>query len=401
MDYSFTNIVPKESLRKVQLNTLETLASVLSRTAGPRGSNTQLIHSKRHNEYTKDGHNVLSEIKFYRPLENAIQSEMKEITRYIVKTVGDGTTSAVLLSNEIFKAMCEAETSMSAYSVMKTFKEIVDEMIKQIRANKRECTLEDIYDICMIATNGNKEVSSSIQNIYKEFGMDVFIDVGISNTTDHLVKSYDGLTLNVGYPTPAYCSDRKEIDIRTGADFNVRIAMFLLEAGCEDIIYYCLYDRTGALNGSSAWNEMYFGACYNYDYYGVYMPKPWAAAFAQLTRIMDGYKKVSFFDKYEENEFGTLRAFTVEKEDGEFAVLWSNIYQQPNTSVSGRVDRVERIPAPAWESRWVETETREFDAVGDTVRVVDIMGNETVVKAENGKVKLELSGSPIYVYGIC
>ena len=204
VDYTFTNIVPKESLRKVQLNTLEILASVLSKTAGPRGSNTQLLHGNRHDEYTKDGHNVLSEIKFYRPLENAIQTEMKEVTRYIVKTVGDGTTSAVLLSNEIFKAMCEAETSMSAYSIMSKFKEIVNEMIKRIRANKRECTLEDIYDICMIATNGNKEVATSIQNIYKHFGMEVFIDVGISNTTDHLVKSYDGLTLEVGYPTPAY-----------------------------------------------------------------------------------------------------------------------------------------------------------------------------------------------------
>lgn len=204
VDYTFTNIVPKESLRKVQLNTLEILASVLSKTAGPRGSNTQLLHGNRHDEYTKDGHNVLSEIKFYRPLENAIQTEMKEVTRYIVKTVGDGTTSAVLLSNEIFKAMCEAETSMSAYTIMSKFKEIVNEMIKRIRANKRECTLEDIYDICMIATNGNKDVATSIRNIYKQFGMEVFIDVGISNTTDHLVKSYDGLTLEVGYPTPAY-----------------------------------------------------------------------------------------------------------------------------------------------------------------------------------------------------
>ena len=205
MNYEFTNIVPKESLRKVQLNTLEILASVLSKTAGPRGSNTQLLHGSRHDEYTKDGHNVLSEIKFYRPLENAIQTEMKEVTRYIVKTVGDGTTSAVLLSNEIFKSMCEAEkSSMSAYNIMSKFKEIVNEMIERIRANKRECTLDDIYDICMIATNGNKDVANAITNIYKQFGMEVFIDVGVSNTTDHLVKSYDGLTLNIGYPTPAY-----------------------------------------------------------------------------------------------------------------------------------------------------------------------------------------------------
>ena len=203
-----------------------------------------------------------------------------------------------------------------------------------------------------------------------------------------------------GYPTPAHCSDTKEIDIRTGADFNVRIALFLFEAGCEDIIYYCLYDRTTAFNGSSDWNEMYFGAMYNYDYYGVYMPKPWAAAFANLTRRFDGHKKVSFIDKYDEDEFGTLRAFQVETEDDKFVVLWSNIYQLPNTSVQGRVDKVKRIPAPAWENRWTTTETREFEAVGNTVKIVDIMGNEKILKAENGKVSIEVSGSPIYVYGI-
>ena len=202
--YQYTNIVPKESLRKVQLETLDVLASVLSKTAGPRGSNTQLLHSKRNNEYTKDGHNVLSQIRFYHPLEQAIQEEMKEITRYIVKTVGDGTTSAVLLSNEIFKSMCRFEDKMPPYRIMQLFKELVNEMIEKIRANKRECTLENIYDICMIATNGNKEVANAITNIYKQFGMDVFIDVGVSNTTDHIVKSYDGLTLEIGYPTPAY-----------------------------------------------------------------------------------------------------------------------------------------------------------------------------------------------------
>ena len=204
-----------------------------------------------------------------------------------------------------------------------------------------------------------------------------------------------------GYPAAPYIGDRAEVDPRTVADFNVRIACFLLEAGAEDILYYCIYDRTSFFIGTSSWNEMYFGALYNYDYNGVYNPKPWAAAYCNLTRRFDGYKKVSFFNKYEESEFGTLRAFKVETADNEFAVLWSNIYKQPNTTAEGRMVHEERKPLPLWTNRWEETEIREFDAVGDTVKVIDIMGNETILKAENGKVKIELSGSPIYVYGIC
>ena len=203
-----------------------------------------------------------------------------------------------------------------------------------------------------------------------------------------------------GYPTTSAAGDTQEIDIRTGADFNLRIALFFLEAGCEELMYYCLYDRTGALIGTSEWNEMYFGACYSYDYYGVYMPKPWAVALSNLTRRFDGYKSCSFFKKYEENDMGTLRAFEIETEDDRFAVIWSNVYMQPNTTAEGRMNRVKRIPQPAWESRWIESETRSFDAEGDTVEVIDIMGNKRIYKAENGKVSIEVTGSPIFVYGI-
>lgn len=203
-----------------------------------------------------------------------------------------------------------------------------------------------------------------------------------------------------GYPTPP--SDKKEIDIRTMADFNTRIALFFLEIEAEVINYYCLYDRTSMFEGTSTWNEMYFGACYNHDYYGIYMPKPWAAAYANLTRRLDGVETCKFFDKYEEDEWGTLRAFKVTKKDGSnLSVLWSNIYMQPNTTATGRVNKAERLPMPAWESRWLETETRTFDAVGDTVEVIDIMGNSKIYTAKDGKVDIEVSGSPVFVYGIC
>ena len=202
-----------------------------------------------------------------------------------------------------------------------------------------------------------------------------------------------------GYPSNVH--NKCEIDNLTVADFNVRIALFFLEAGAELINYFCLFDRTSFLVGTGTWNENYFGACYHSDLFGRYMPKPWAAALSDLTRRFDGVDKVSFFEKYEEDEEGTLRAFTVTKKDNtEFAVLWSNIYVQPNTSAYGRVNGLERIPMPAWESRWLKSEFRSFDAAGDKVTVVDIMGNSKTYIPENGKVTLEITGSPIYVYGI-
>lgn len=202
-----------------------------------------------------------------------------------------------------------------------------------------------------------------------------------------------------GYPSNVH--DKREIDNRTVADFNVRIALFFLEAGAEMINYYCMFDRTSFLVGTGSWNENYFGACYHADLYGRFMPKPWSAALCNLTRRFDGVERVSFFSKYEEDEEGTLRAFRVEKKDGEeFAVVWSNIYIQPNTNAYGRVNNHERIPMPAWESRWLVSEKRTFDTDADTVRVMDIMGNVSEIPAQNGKVTIEITGSPVYIYGI-
>ncbi len=203
-----------------------------------------------------------------------------------------------------------------------------------------------------------------------------------------------------GYPTPPANRDTTEIDIRTQADFNVRIALFFMEINALEITYYCLFDRTGRKVGTSDWNEMYFGALLNYDYYGVYQPKPWAPALSVLTQIFDGYKNCEF-NPLDEEENGTLRAFDVEMMNGEkMSVMWSNVYMLPNTTAIGRVNRTKRIPMPSWENRWTQTETRSFDAAGDTVRVVDIMGNEKIYNAVDGKVDIEISGSPIYVYGL-
>lgn len=203
-----------------------------------------------------------------------------------------------------------------------------------------------------------------------------------------------------GYPSNPH--NKCEIDNRTVADFNTRIALLFLEAGAEMINYYCLFDRTSFLVGTGSWNENYFGACYYSDLYGRFMPKPWAAALANLTRRLDGVEKCDFFNKYEEDEYGTLRAFKVNKKDGsEFAVVWSNIYIQPNTDAYGRVNKLARLPMPQWQSRWLESETRSFDAVGDEVTVVDIMGNSKTYKTVDGKVELNITGSPIFVYGIC
>ena len=210
------NIVSGEKLRKIQSKTLEETASYLSKTFGPMGSNTKIIKGTNQADvsstYSKDGLKVLSNIINSAPIEASIVEELVDITKAVEKEVGDGTTSTVILSATIFKYLTaiEEKYSVPPHYLIDCFQEVVNKIEEDIKSRGRECTIEDIYNISMISTNGNEEVSKNIANIYEKYGMDVDLSVGISNTKDSLVKVYDGLTITEGFSDPVFINNRAE-----------------------------------------------------------------------------------------------------------------------------------------------------------------------------------------------
>ena len=204
------NVVPAEKLRKVQIQTLDKLTEFISSTFGPMGSNSMIVTGESSQttlaNYSKDGKKVLKYIAFNQPLEMAIQTEMLDIAEYVDKQVGDGTTSSVILTDNIFKrlAAIEKTSKIPPRKIVNEFKEVVKELQQIISEQAKGCTYDDIYNICMVSTNGNEEVSAQITNLYEEYGMYVSIDVGISNDKNTKVKVYDGLTLDSGMNNAAY-----------------------------------------------------------------------------------------------------------------------------------------------------------------------------------------------------
>lgn len=215
-----SNIVDKKTLREVQKETLDKIAECLLRSFGPYASSTKIVRQVNEQggrisvatKYTKDGHTILKNIGFQEFIEESVRDDLEDVTRNIVKTVGDGTTSAVLLSRNIFNNLIDIEEkeNKSPYEIMEEFREAVQAIKEKILEKKQEFNPEIAYKIAYISSNGNEEVATNIKNIYKKFGNDVFIDVAISNTEHNILKEYNGMTLEAGYDDRAYINDAKK-----------------------------------------------------------------------------------------------------------------------------------------------------------------------------------------------
>ena len=209
MSKIMNNVVKKDTMRKIQSNTLAELSSILQNSFGPNGSNTCIKKENALSRYTKDGHSIIGSLHYNGIIEQSIKDDVESITRHIVKTVGDGTTSAVILSSIIFDKIVELENNYSPAAITRTLDGCVNEITERIKQSATEMTLDDVYDIAMISTNGDSHLATMLKNIYAEFGNSVFIDVTPSTNEETMIKSYNGMTLNTGYCDSCYVTNAK------------------------------------------------------------------------------------------------------------------------------------------------------------------------------------------------
>lgn len=226
--------------------------------------------------------------------------------------------------------------------------------------------------------------------------LDFVIESGLVRTRDFLNK-YGNIPWyvdEIGYPTTA----NKKLGISSGnslrsqADYIVRALLLGLRYGADQINVYNLYDQQNLFKGVSDTNkELNFGIFYDQDYYGRILPKPSAIAIKNITRILDG---VAYGEELETST-DTVRAFGFYDKKGELIsyVAWSNCARLSNDNGDDFV----RTPNLPWQNEWRKSESYRLYLQGETVDIIDIMGNVEEVSAMDGYVDIELDGSPKYI----
>ena len=200
-----------------------------------------------------------------------------------------------------------------------------------------------------------------------------------------------------GLPTTPLLTENtfSGVDLRTQADYTIREFLLALSYGADVVQSYSFYDQVNMFKGiDNANNEYHFGMFYDQDYYGRILPKPYAVAYATMTRQMDGVKKVEELS----TKSKTMRIFEITFADGSTCLaLYSTAHRLSNDAVSGK-----RTPNLPWNNQWPGSEKISLQKVKNAKQIytIDLMGNKkTYTSNKKGTVSIPANGSPIFVYG--
>src|ERR1700728_4309349 len=202
-------IVYSENSRQAILRGVNQLADAVKVTLGPRGRNVVLEKKFGGPTITKDGVTVAKEVELKDPLENMGAQMVREVASKTSDTAGDGTTTATILAQSIFregvKAVAAGANPMALKRGIEKAVELVVGEVKKFSKDVKDN--ETIEQVGTISANGDSDIGNTIAEAMKKVGKDGVITVEESKTMNTELQTVDGMQFDRGYLSPYFISD--------------------------------------------------------------------------------------------------------------------------------------------------------------------------------------------------
>ena len=212
LGYSPKDIKFGEHGRAKLINGITKIAGAVKSTLGPRG-NTVLIESANHTSgitVTKDGVTVAKAVDLIDPVENLAVRMMKEAADKTATNAGDGTTTAIVLTEALVLAGDDVITpDLNRIQVLRHMTEIVDGVVDSLKKKKRKVTKKMVIDVATISANNDKTIGGIISRVYNEIGTNGIVTVEKSQTSETYAESTHGFKIQRGYYSPYFINDQK------------------------------------------------------------------------------------------------------------------------------------------------------------------------------------------------
>jgi chaperonin GroEL len=201
-------IVTGENSRQAILRGVNILADAVKITLGPRGRNAVIEKKFGAPTITKDGVTVAKEIELQDPLENMGAQMVREVASQTSDVAGDGTTTATVLAQAIFReGVRTVAAGASPMSLKRGIEKAVEAAVDEIKKISREVKGDMIAQIGTISANTDKQVGNLIAEAMQKVGKDGVITVEESKTMDTTLEVVEGMQFDRGYLSPYFVTD--------------------------------------------------------------------------------------------------------------------------------------------------------------------------------------------------
>jgi chaperonin GroEL len=193
---------------------VDKLANAVKVTLGPKGRNVILDKKFGAPTVTKDGVTVAKEIELKDPIENMGAQLVKEVASKTADEAGDGTTTATVLAQAIYK---HGIKNVAAGANPMDLKRGIDKAVKAVVENLRKqskniSNSNEIEQVGTISANNDREIGKMIAQAMDKVGKDGVITVEEARGTDTEVKTVEGMQFDRGYQSPYFVTNTEKME---------------------------------------------------------------------------------------------------------------------------------------------------------------------------------------------
>ena len=193
---------------------IDQLADAVKVTLGPKGRNVVIDKKFGSPTITKDGVTVAKEIELEVPVQNMGAQMVKEVATKTSDDAGDGTTTATILAQAIYR---EGLKSVTAGINPMAIKRGIDKAVKKVVAELEKMSVEtkgkkEIAQVGSISANNDSEIGDLIADAMEKVGKDGVITVEEAKGLETTLETVDGMQFDRGYLSPYFVTDPEKME---------------------------------------------------------------------------------------------------------------------------------------------------------------------------------------------
>src|ERR1700689_3910585 len=206
-------IVYAETSRQAILRGVNQLADAVKVTLGPKGRNVVLEKKFGGPNITKDGVTVAKEIELKDPLENMGAQMVREVASKTSDIAGDGTTTATILAQCIFReGVKSVAAGANPMALKRGIEKAVAAVVEEVKKFSKPVSGDMIAQVGTISANGDATIGNTIAEAMKKVGKDGVITVEESKTMQTELVTVEGMQFDRGYLSPYFISDPERME---------------------------------------------------------------------------------------------------------------------------------------------------------------------------------------------